>query len=362
MTDTNRNIEDDKITLRELLQRGWNLIDYLTERWKVVAVCIAIGGLAGILYTFKRPVYTAETTFALEESSNMNQLSGLASSVGINMGALAGEEENLFKGENILELYKSKRMLIETILQEVNYEGTPERLIYPFARELEWDEKWASKSYLKDISFDIPREQFTHHHDSILLEVVEELQDKYVGVDKPSRRLNIISVKVFFKDPIFAKAFNAQLVKVVNDFYYESRTRKSSETIATFQHQVDSIRAAINASMVGIASTMETTPNLNALYRSKTVPVQEQQIDLQVSLAAYSEIVKNLELSKLSHFENQPLIQIIDRPLNYLENDRWRWYKGLAVGLFLGGFLSVVFFTFKQLFESALKAEEQPAD
>ncbi len=359
MTEKNGFNHDEKVTLRELIERMWKLVAYLVGRWKIVAICVVLGALAGLLYTFRRPVYTAETTFALEEMNSGSQISGLASTVGLNVGALTGQEDNLFKGENILELYKSKKMLIEALLKEVEYDGKKERLIYSFARELEWDEKWSGKSYLKDISFDLPREQFTRSHDSILLEVVEKLHDKFLSVTKPSRRLNVISVKVSFKDPIFAKSFNQQLVKVVNEFYYTSKTRKSAQTLATIQFQADSMKAALNTSMVELATTLEASPNLNTLYRKKTVPIQEHQIDMQISLAAYAEIVKNLELSRLNHLEKQPLIQIIDQPLEYLENNRWNWYKGLVIGAFAAGSMSLLGLSTFYIIVLTLREEEK---
>lgn len=353
----NSTTAEDKVSLRELINRGRSLAMYILNGWKTVCMAAIIGGVFGWLYTLKRPTFVAETTFALEESSKLDQLSGLASSVGIDVGAFGGDEENLFKGENILELYKSKRMLIEALLAEVDVNGKREKLLYSFARELEWDRKWQAKPYLRDITFDIPRTQFTHHHDSILLEVVEQLMDKYVVVGKPSRRLNIISVKVNFKDPIFARAFNSELVKVVNDFYYFSKTRNSQETVKTFQYQADSIRKAIDNSMSSIATLWEIAPNVNSLYKSRNIPVQAQQIDLQISLTAYGELVKSLELAKLSLRDTQPLIQIIDKPLNYLENNQWRWYKGVVIGSFFGAFFCCFFFLSKFLLKSALRDE-----
>ncbi len=353
-----RHNQEDRISLRQLIGRGRDLITYVIAKWKMVGICVALGAVLGLMYTLRKPTYTAETTFALEESSKLDQLSGLATSVGIDVGALGGDEENLFKGENILELYKSKRMLIEALLTQVKQGDRSEMLIYPFARALEWDKKWESKPYLKDISFDGPIDEFTSRHDSLLLEVIDELRDKYVVVEKPSRRLNIISVKVMFKDPFFAKAFNTELVRVVNEFYYFSKTRKAEETVQTFQHQADSIREMINSSMIGIATSMEVTPNMNSLYKIKSVPVQQKQIDLQISLAAYGEIVKSLELAKLSYLDRQPLIQIIDKPLHYLENNRWRWYKGFVIGGFIAGLLSVVGLAGYYMFLTALEDDD----
>jgi len=354
-----RTIPEDKISLRELIERGKRLTIYLLANWKIICLAVVIGGILGWLYTLKKPTFVAETTFALEESSKLGQLSTLATSVGINVGALAGDEQNLFKGENILELYKSRKMLIEALLTDTYYNGEATKLIYPFARELEWDKKWEAKPYLEDITFDIPRDLFTHHHDSILIEVTNQLREEYLIVEKPSRRLDLISVKVIFKDPWFARTFNTELVKVVNDFYYFSRTRKAQETVAALQQQADSIKEAINNSMLGIAFSMDEAPNLNSLYKTQSVPIRKKQIDLQISLAAYEEIIKSLELAKLSLQDKQPLIQIIDKPLNYLENNKWRWYKGLVIGAFLGGAMSCLLFLLKFLMKSALK-DEQP--
>ena len=350
-------IQEDKISLRELVQRIADLVSYVLSKWKVIAIFVVAGGILGFMYTLRKPTYTATTTFALEESSGLSQISGLASSLGLSIGSLGGDDEGLFKGENILELYKSKKMLIETLLTEVDNNGEKERLIYTFAREAKWSEAWKAKSYLKNLSFDIAPSQFTASHDSILIEVVEQLQKSYIAVDKPSRRLNIISVQVNSKDPFFSAAFDTTLVKKVSDFYLYSKTRKTAETVATLQHQADSVKRVLDGSVFDIAADLERTLNYNALNRKQNVPIQQKQLDLQSSLAAYSEIVKNLELAKLNHLDRQPLIQIIDRPRKYLENNRWRWYKGVVIGVIFFGLISTGFFTINFFFKHALESK-----
>ena len=68
----------------------------------------------------------------------------------------------------------------------------------------------------------------------------------------------------------------------------------------------------------------------------------------------YLEIVKNLEISKLTLLNQTPIIQIIDRPILPLKVEKKsKIFLGL-LGAFLGGFLSLFFFVFKKLFEDAL--------
>lgn len=359
MSDAQKYIHEDKISLRELLQRGKSLMNYLLSKWKTVLLYLVIGGLLGFLYTLRRPTYVAETTFSLEEANPMGQLSGLTSSIAdLGIGSALGSGNGLFQGENILELYRSKRMLIETLLTDVKTDRGEERLFNLFSAELEWTDKWRNIPWLKDISFDIEPAQFTARHDSILLEAVEVLQKKVVSVSKPSRRLNIVSVKVSFKDPVFARHFNEELVKRVNNFYYESKTRKTRETVNVFQQQADSLKEVLSLSLENMATSLEQMPNPNALYLSRRVPIQQKQMDIQSSYTAYAEIIKNLELAKLSHLEKQPLILTIDKPLHYLDNNKWKWYKGVVIGMFLAGVLATAGYTLAFMFRSALQEEE----
>lgn len=349
--------QPDKISLRQLAFRIRSFFFYLLANYKWIAAAVVLGGILGVLYTLRKPVYTAETTFSVEESGNMGQLSGLASMVGINIGALAEGDNSIFKGENIIELYTSRRMLEKTLLTEVEIEETKEKLIYRFIRVRKFDRKWKGNPRLAEVTFDNPREEFSRVQDSLLFEITKELKEEVVSASKPSRRLNIISVKVGSKDRMFAKYFNLELVRNVNEFYEVTKTKKSAETVAALQHQADSIRKMLDYSVLEMASILEAQPNINALNKTLMVPVQKKQIDVQASLAAFTEITKNLEMAKLNHLNKQPLIQVVDRPSNYIESNKWKWYKGLAIGMFAGGLLVLLYLTFRYMALLALKLE-----
>jgi hypothetical protein len=361
MTDPEKYIEEDKISLRELIERIRSWYQYCLSNFKYILIAAIIGGILGYAYTFKRPTYFAETTFALEESSGMglSQIAGLASVAGINMGQLGGGENGIFEGENIIQLYTSQRMIEQSLLTDVETEGQKEKLIYRYAKERKLDKKWQNKSYLKNLSFNIPREDFTQQHDSILFKVTEHIKKKILVVDKPTRRLNLISVKVSFKDPEFARHFNKTLVKNVNEFYYETKTKKTLEAVTTLQKQADSLKYIVDQNISEMFLAMDAIPNPNVLNRSSRTPVQQKQIDMQSTFAAYAEMLKSLELARLNHLTKTPLLQIVDTPTNYLDNDRWKWYKGIIIGMFLGGIFSVIFFTGRLIIYSALAVKDK---
>ena len=78
---------------------------------------------------------------------------------------------------------------------------------------------------------------------------------------------------------------------------------------------------------------------------SKSILGVEQlkyQTDIQINTAAYSEIVKNIEVMKLDMVKSEPLIQEIDVPRYPLQNDKKGKVKtGLKYGVALG-FLTVI--------------------
>ena len=75
---------------------------------------------------------------------------------------------------------------------------------------------------------------------------------------------------------------------------------------------------------------------------------------VEVLNAMYLEIVKNLELSKITLLNQTPIINIIDEPILPLDEDKKSKTLAGLLGGFLGGFLSLFFFIFRKLFKDAL--------
>jgi hypothetical protein len=63
----------------------------------------------------------------------------------------------------------------------------------------------------------------------------------------------------------------------------------------------------------------------------------------------YSEVLKNLEISKASLLQETPTIQLVDTPDIPLPSNLIEWYEGLFYGFLAGLFLSIFLLVF--LFE-----------
>ncbi|WP_114751630.1 Wzz/FepE/Etk N-terminal domain-containing protein [Pleomorphovibrio marinus] len=331
---TQPHIVDDKITFRELILRlkGWGVVFW--DKKRLILLLTIVGIVLGILASLlKKPKYVAETTFVLEESDmgGLSNLSGLASMIGLNLPSL-GSESGLFTGDNIMELYRSQRMISSTLLSPMGQEAQEELLIDRYIAFNNLKKKWKNKVDLATMDFTLTRDSFSVKQDSVIREIVKEIRKENLGVEKPDRKLNILKISITSKDETFSKVFNETLVEKVNQFYKETKTKKTAENLKILQSQADSVRRVLDESLEGLARFQDRIPNPNPLLQQGTVESKSRQVDVQAAGAVYQEVVKNLEISKINHRNNTPLIQIIDSPRFPLEEHKIKLKTGIAAG------------------------------
>jgi len=343
--NNNVSSDSDEITLKELIldiQEWWK---YLLSKWLTIMICGIIGGGLGLTYAhFKKPVYTATTTFVLEDEKSggggLGSLAGLASIAGVELGGSGG---GIFQGDNILGLYKSRTMLQKTLLTQVEFNGKKELLVDRYIDANRLREKWVDKTELVNLKFNADSlkdgEQFfkpNRLRDSILGVIVIELNKYYLSVTKPDKKLSAIQVDVSVQDEFFAKAFNNELVKNVNEFYINTKTKKTLKNIKILQHKTDSVRAVMNGEIFTAVAVADATPNLNPTRQVQRVaPAQRAQFSAETNKAILAEMVKNLEMTKMSLLKETPLIQVIDQPIFPLEKTKISRLKGAVVGFVL---------------------------
>jgi hypothetical protein len=224
-------------------------------------------------------------------------------------------------------------------------------LIDRYVEFQELDEKWASRVDFSTMDFSVQRDNFTVTQDSVVKEVARLIRENQLAVAKPDRKLSIIQVSISSKDELFAKVFNEVLVEKVNAFYLETKTKKTGENLIILQTQADSVRSILDQSIGAYASATDQVPNANPLLSSATIESRKRQIDVQATGAVYQEIVKNLEIAKVNHRNNSPLIQIIDSPRLPLKRSEIRLVKGMVLGVVITGLLVIFGLYFQRLYQ-----------
>jgi len=97
--------DSDEISLKELILKIQSWWRYLLSKWKIILAAGIIGGVIGYTYAyFKKTIYKAELSFALQDEKSVDGLSsatGLASQFGIDVGGAGAGGE--FSEDNLLE-------------------------------------------------------------------------------------------------------------------------------------------------------------------------------------------------------------------------------------------------------------------
>jgi len=348
MTDEQQQVDNNEISLKELIQKVQELIAYLKTQWKLIIGIAALGGILGFVYaSFQKPTYLATTTFVLEEDKGGGGLGGamgLASSFGFDLGGGGG---GLFTSSNIIELMKSRLVIEKTLLNPVNVAGKEISLADYFIQINELNTK---------VSFPVnaDRAKFSLEQDSILYGISSGLTKSNLTIAQKDKKVSIISLTVKTENELFSKLFCEQLLKETSDFYVETKSKKSRLNVDILQHQADSIRAELNGAITGVAAASDNVYNLNPAYNVKKTPGTRRQVDVQANTAILTQLVAQLELSKVSLRKETPLVQLIDRPILPLEKENVGRLKSLVLGGFLGLFFIVLYLVFVQLYRKMI--------
>jgi hypothetical protein len=348
--------KEEKISLKNVIQGFKEWFVFIMDKRKKILYGTLIFLALPLSYNYlKSPVYYANTSFVLENdaSASLGGLSSLASMSGINTSSIMSAS-NLFQIDNIQELYRSNNMLRQTLLEKVTINGKSQILIHYFAKTQKLEKKWGKeKVYLKDFYTD--KKLYSRSQDSVVKEVVKLIKKDFLIVEKPNRNSSILNVGFKHKDEVFTKIFNEVLVNKVNRFYYKTETKKTALNLKVLQVQTDSVKRLLDMSFLMLAEIDQNIPNLNPLVKIAKVPYQKAMANLQANKAIYLEVVKQLELAKVTHRNKTPLIQIIDKPSFPLENNRWNFLNTLILGIFGGIMLIVLSLSLQRIVRQALE-------
>lgn len=349
----NEQNPNDEISLKELIEKGREWYAYLVSQWKIIVVAGILGAALGLTYSFiKKPVYTATLSFALEDEKGggIGGALGLASSFGIDLGGGGG---SIFSASNLTELFKSRTMVEKTLLTPVTVDGKVISLAEMYIQNNEWRDEWSDEPKLKSIQFlpEIKRKYFTRAHDSILGLIYEDLSKSSLSVAQKDKKISIITMDVASKNEIFSLYFCEALARQVGEFYVDTKSKKSRTNMEILDRQVDSVRAELNGAITGVAVANDNTFNLNPALNVRRTPSARRQVDVQANTAILTELVKQSELAKVTLRRETPLIQVIDRPIFPLKEEKFGKVLGILTGGFLSGILTILYLVVRRFIE-----------
>ena len=346
-------IQNDEISLKDFIHKIKEWYHYILSKWIIILFAGIIGAVFGLTYSiFKKPIYTATLSFALEDEKGSGGLGGalgLASSFGLDVGGSAG---GIFTGSNLTELFKSRSMVEKTLLSPVNINGRTISLAEMYINNNDLRKNWKKQPKLSNLQFlpNADRKLFTRSQDSILGEIYQKLSKGGLSVAQKDKKIAIISVDVSSTNELFAKYFCENLAKKVGEFYVQTKSKKARINMSVLERQVDSIKRELNQAITGVAVANDNTFNLNPALNVRRTPSAKRQVDVQANTAILTELVKQSELAKVTLRKETPLIQIIDKPILPLAKESFGKIKGILFGGIIAGFLTILIIVIRRLF------------
>ncbi len=342
------------LNLRRLLAQGKLVTSFLLKKWLLIVIVVVIGSVLGFAYAFfKKPTYTGELTFVLSSGSSESSLYSLASQFGFSTGSSG---EDLFSQDNLIWLMQSKKLMSRALFREVP--NTGETLLNLYLREQNMPKLWEKNPHLKK-QYPFPNDikKITPVQDSLLGELCTGLTKGTINIDQPDKKLNLFKVATTFTDPVFACYLTKYLVYESSAFYIETKVSSARKNLTMLQHEADSLQGLLSRSIIAAASNADRTFNLNPALQIQRVPIQRSQIDAAVTQAAYTEVVKNLEIAKITLEKEYPIYQLLDEPSLPLRVYKMSTMLGLAAGGIAFGGLIIMYLTIKLLIEEVLNSE-----
>jgi len=313
---------------------------YLFSQAKLFLVMIIAGLIIGVGYYFwQKPKYIGKASFILEEKSGGmgSGLSGLASQFGIDIGSLAGSA-GLFAGDNILDILKSRTIIEKVLLTKIDVSKSESGFTLADSY-LEWSkqkQKWADNEQLSKLSFtnSISGKVNTRLQDSVLLVIYQKLSKKNLSVERVNKKGSIIEVSVSTQNEVFSKLFAERLVVETIKMYVDLKTSVASRNIVRLEQRSDSLMNLLNSKSYKSASLQIL--DANAAYKSVGVPVEVAQREKTVTYALYSEVMKNLEASRMALAGQTPVINLLDNAKYPLENMKMELWLLMFIGSGVG--------------------------
>jgi len=364
MTDTTitRHDEDrvfDEFSPKKIILRIQGGMLYIKRSWWKIFLVALIFGLTGILRSyFKKPVYTAEITFALDEGAAQSARSDFSQiSEQLGMGTILDAGGVFSSATNIVELMQS-RLLIEKVLKStVNIEGKTLLFADFFLDSLDYRNKWLKESPYPKLNFLSNKKDKTQilFENGIIRNIYETLIGKNLSVDKKGKGTSIVSVTCTSENELFSKYFLETLIDEVTRFYIDTKTQRAKTNVTFLQNRTDSIKNAFTGSLYGRATY--TDANINPIRQIATVSGDRQQAEAQILRNTYADLFRSLEAAKTTLMRETPLIQYIDLPVLPLKMTGSSAVKSFIIFCLIGIFITIFFLLVIKVYRNIMNHE-----
>lgn len=358
MKEQSNYMEEDEITLKELILKVKEFFQEVLNHWRLVGL-ITIPFVLYFLYqAYKTPItYTSELTFMMndDQGGGFGGFGGIAQSFGIGGGK---GETNLQK---MLSLLKSRNIIQQGLFEKIEMDGQVDFFANHIIRIYDFHEQWEDKENLKDFVFKNDKvETFSRIEYSALKSVYGKVIGSAAAPGILSSSINddtgIMTINIESIDEGLSIQLLNTLFEKLSTFYINKTIEKQKNIYEITKNKADSLLGVMNAAQLNLLKRKDTQRNLTLnQYRAKELILER---DYQTSLIAYGEAIRNKEIADFTLKTKTPFIQSIDLPIPPLRPNKtlMTYIKQIIIGGILGVFLAIVFIIGRKIFRDTMES------
>tara|TARA_B100000927_G_C16469522_1_gene471001 strand:- start:2348 stop:3397 length:1050 start_codon:yes stop_codon:yes gene_type:complete len=344
------NMNND-IKFKDILLKLSEYKSYLYKKKYLIFLFSLFFSALGFAYVFfSEDKYNAELTFVVEVDNGIassSALSGFASQLGFDFG---GIESSTFSNNNILQLLKSRVVVENTLMQSAIVNGKEDLLIEHYLNINELKNDWNENNVLKDFSF---HNKNSRVHDSIKGLIWSNIVEDDLVIDLLVDDATIIKMSYNGSNEDFSIKFVNTLIQEMSKMYVQNRTARANNTLNFLQNRADSVARELDLAEQNLARVKDiNTRIIKASGRLKEIQLLR---DVEVLQAMYIEIIKNLEISKVTLLNQIPIINIIDRPKAPIHKNQKSTKTTVIIAFILGICISIFYFVMRKFIKDVLK-------
>ena len=342
--------DKEEIQLKEIfLKIGELKKEVYSYSFQIICLIILIVSISAGASYIKDAKYKSELTFVVEDkqqSSPLSSMTGLASQFGLDMFS---NSNSTFSQKNIMELLKSRGVISKALMQTAYINNKHDLFIHHYLTIYNIKEDWNNDNQLKNLNFN---DKLTVTHDSITALIWDNIIENDLFVNIKNDETDIIYLSFYCKNELFAKLFSESLIYEMSRMYISYQTKQSSNTIDFLQNRADSVFLELQDSEQEFARIKDI--NQRIIKASGRLKELQLMRNVEVLNTMYLELVKNLEISKMTLLNQTPIIQLIDKPILPLENTKMSIALVMMISFILTLIVSVLYILLRKLVNDSL--------
>jgi len=348
-------VEDDEITLRELILKTQEFFQEVVRNWWLITTIVVIATILFLANAYlKDTIYRAETTFILNgnDDNRAGQFAGILGQFG-----LGGGINTKYNPDKIIELSKSLHIIQQVLFREAEIDSIQDFFANHIIRELELHDDWKNTK-LEGLLFT---------HDSLAAFSLDEnraLRALHTIVALGNKDFDplvdfvylqeagLMEVTVQSTSEDLSYEFCRAMYEVMEAYYVQKTVEPQQQTYNTMKQKVDSLGARLASLESELARY--TDSNYGTYSATSQIRRGHLQRELSFTASAYGEAIKNMEVASFSLETAKPIFQLVDTPLLPLPEEKNSYLKAILIGVALGGFLGVAFVIGRKIFRDVM--------